>query len=278
MTMRWTLLLAMWCVLWCVLCCERPLTAADAAREVVVVSWNVLADASERERRLPVLLATLRDARPDVIAVQEATTWFSAALAEQPWAKDLHRVVVDPDQPFPGGLAVFTRLPVVRSQVVELPTNMGRCGLLVELSLAQSSFFVGVVHLDSYLEDGLMRSRQLQAMGRALADQQHAVLVGDFNFGDGAREAQDVPAGFADAWSLLHPGKPGFTWDIERSPMARRGSLPNEPSRRLDRVFARSPHWRPTAMTVLGTDAVPDTNGEVFPSDHFGVRVVLSGP
>lgn len=119
--MRRSLLLAMWCVLWCVL----PLIAADAPHEVVVVSWNVLADASERERRRPVLLATSRDARPDVIAVQEATTWFSTALVNEQWAKDLHRVVVDPDQPFPGGLAVFTRLSVVRSQVVELPTNMG---------------------------------------------------------------------------------------------------------------------------------------------------------
>ena len=77
--MRRLLFLAMWCVLWCVL----PLIAAEAPHEVVVVSWNVLADASERERRLPVLLTTLRDARPDVIAVQEATTWFSAALAAQ---------------------------------------------------------------------------------------------------------------------------------------------------------------------------------------------------
>ena len=269
--MRRLLLLAMWCVLWCVL----PLIAAEVPREVVVVSWNVLADASERERRLPVLLTTLRDARPDVIAVQEATTWFSAALVEQPWAKDLHRVTADPDQPFPGGLAVFTRLPVVRSQVVELPTAMGRCGLLVELSVGQASLCVGVVHLDSYLEDGPMRSQQLQAMGRAFAGQQHAVLLGDFNFGDGEREGQDVPPGFVDVWSALHPGKPGFTWDIERSPMARRGSFPHEPSRRLDRVLVRSPTWRAAAMTLLGTEAVPDTKGEVFPSDHFGVRVVL---
>lgn len=269
--MRRLLLLAMWSVLWCAL----PLIAVEAPREVVVVSWNVLADASERERRLPVLLTALRDARPDVLAVQEATTWFSAALAEQPWAKDLQRVTADPDQPFPGGLAVFTRLPVVRSHVVELPTNMGRCGLLVELSVGQVSLCVGVVHLDSYLEDGPIRSRQLQEMGRALGAHPHSVLVGDFNFGDGEREGQDVPHGFVDVWNVLHPGKAGFTWDIERSPMARRGSFPNEPSRRLDRVLTHSPTWRPTAMTLLGTEAVPDTKGEVFPSDHFGVRVVL---
>lgn len=253
-----------------------PVDAADVPQELVVVSWNVLADASERERRLPVLLTALRDARPDVIAVQEATTWFSTALAGEPWAKGLQRVPVVTDQAFPGGLAVFTRVAVVRAQVVELPTGMGRCGMLVELSLGQSSLGIGVVHLDSHLEDGPIRSRQLQAMGRAFAGQQHAVLLGDFNFGDGGREEQDVPPGFIDAWDVLHPGNPGFTWDIERSPMARRGSFPNEPSRRLDRVLVRSSTWRATAMTLLGTEPLPDTNGEVFPSDHFGVRVVLT--
>lgn len=253
-----------------------PLDAADAPQELVVVSWNVLADASERERRLPVLLTTLRDARPDVIAVQEATTWFSSALAAEPWAKDLRRVPVEADHAFPGGLAVFTRLSVVGALVVEIPSDMSRCGLLVELSLGSSSLAVGVVHLDSHLEDGPVRSQQLQAMGRAFAGQQHAVLLGDFNFGDGEPEGRDVPPGFVDVWSVLHPGKPGFTWDIARSPMARRGSFPDEPSRRLDRVLVRSPTWRPTAMSLFGTDPVPDTKGEVFPSDHFGVRVVLT--
>lgn len=270
--MRGYLLLAMLCLypLGAV-----PPEAAEVPQELVVVSWNVLADPSERVRRLPVLLATLRDAHPDVIAVQEATTWFSTALANEPWAKDLQRVPVVTDQAFPGGLAVFTRVAVVRAQVVELPSDMGRCGMLVELSLGQSSLSVGVVHLDSHLEDGPVRSRQLQAMGRAFAGQHHAVLLGDFNFGDGEGEERDVPPGFVDAWSALHPGKPGFTWDIERSPMARRGSFPDEPSRRLDRVLVRSPTWRATAMTLLGTEPVLETKGEVFPSDHFGVRVAL---
>lgn len=266
--MRRFLLLAMLCV--------YPLAAAEEQNELVVVSWNVLADARERERRLPVLLRSLRDARPDVLAVQETTTWFSSALAAEPWARDLRRVPVEADHAFPGGLAVFTRLPVVRAQVVAIPSDMSRCGLLVELSLNSSSLALGVVHLDSHLEDGPIRARQLQAMGHALAEHQHAMLVGDFNFGDGAPETKQVPPGLVDAWTALHPGTPGFTWDIERNPMARRGSFPNEPSRRLDRVLVRSSHWRPTTMTLLGTEPVPDTKGEVFPSDHFGVRAVLT--
>jgi poly(A) polymerase len=271
--MRWALMVAMW-----VMAGGLSSGAAEEPRELVVVSWNVLADAGERARRLPALLSILRDAHADVIAVQEATTWVSTALAAEAWARDLRRVPTGADQPFPGGLALFTRLPLVRAQVVELSTGMGRCGLLIDLAFAQTEICFGVVHLDGHLEDGPMRARQLRTMVQAMAAKPHAVMLGDFNCGDGEAELREVPPAFVDAWSPLHPGEPGFTWDVARSPMARRGSFPGEPSRRLDRVLVRSPHWRPAAMSLLGTEAVPDTGGEVFPSDHFGVRVVLRVP
>ncbi|HEX3134043.1 MAG TPA: endonuclease/exonuclease/phosphatase family protein [Planctomycetota bacterium] len=240
------------------------------------MSWNVLTDANERERRLPALMAELRDAHPDVIAVQEATTWFAVALGTQPWAKDFVRVPADAEQAFPGGLSFFTSFQVQRSQVVDLPTGMARCGLLVEVwtSLGPCSF--GVVHLDSNLEDGPMRSRQLRAMAAALRGPEDALLLGDFNFGDGEAESADLPAGFTDLWPTLHVGDAGFTWDIERSSMAKRSSFPGETSRRLDRVLVRSAHWQAAQMTLLGTAPVAGTDGQLFPSDHFGVRVVLN--
>ena len=39
---------------------------------------------------------------------------------------------------------------------------------------------------------------------------------------------------------------------------------------------AMDPPRELVVATLLGTDPVPDTGGEVFPSDHFGVRVVLT--
>lgn len=255
-----------------------PVMGMDPVRELVVVTWNVLADPAQREQRLPALLAHLRDARADVIAVQEASTWFVAALAAEPWAKDLRRAPIEADHAFPGGLAVFTRLPVTRASVVDLPSTMRRCGICVELTHAQMPLCFGVVHLDSYLEDGAMRAQQLRTMNRTLTAHPHVFLVGDFNFADGDAEEREVLPGTIDAWKVLHPDKPGFTWDIERSSMARRGSFPDEPSRRLDRVLVRSPHWRPVSMSLLGTEPVAGSEGQVFPSDHFGVRVVLRTP
>lgn len=267
------------CLTWCcLLLLMMRLTAEDQKGDLVVVSWNVLGDATDRARRLPALLSEMRGAEADVIAVQEATTWFCSALLAEPWAAELKRVEVDPDRPFPGGLAVFTRLPVARSAVIALPTSMGRCGVGVEVLIDRAPVYFGVVHLDSLLTDGPMRRAQMQEMVRTLMPHAHSVLLGDFNFGDGELEEREVLPGTIDAWKQLHADKPGFTWDIERSPMARRGSFPDEPSRRLDRVLVRSSRWKPTAMTLLGTEPVPGTDGQVFPSDHFGVRAVLSAP
>ncbi len=260
------------------MCCCYVVAGEGPRRELVVVSWNVLADASEREVRLPALLDVLRAACPDVIAVQEVTPWFSAALAAAPWASDLKRVSGDADQPFPGGLALFTHLPLLRQQVVHLPTAMGRCGIVIEVASPGGPLSFAVVHLDSYLEDGPMRARQLRTMATALQGREQVVFLGDFNFGDGAEETAALPAGLLDLWPTMHLNDPGFTWDIARSPMAKRGSFPGEHSRRLDRVLLRSAYWRPNAMNLLGSDPVANTGGLVFPSDHFGVRVVLSAP
>jgi poly(A) polymerase len=267
--------LARWC---CLLLLLTRLAAGDAPRDLVVVDWNVLGDAEERTQRLPALLAALREAKPDIITVQEATTWFCTALAAEPWAADLRRVEVDSDQPFPGGLAVFTRLPVTRSSVVELPTTMGRCGLCVEVMLGRTPLCFGVVHLDSLLTDGPTRVAQVRTMARMLKPYADSILLGDFNCADGDPEEREVLPGTVDVWRLLHPDLTGFTWDIQRSPMAKRNSFADEPSRRLDRVLLRSAAWQPIAMTLLGTEAVPGTDGRVFPSDHFGVRVVLRTP
>ncbi|MDD9936052.1 MAG: hypothetical protein OXT09_20740, partial [Myxococcales bacterium] len=64
-----------------------------------------------------------------------------------------------------------------------------------------------------------------------------------------------------------------FTWDIEKSPMAARGSFPGEPSRRLDRILVRLPGYQPSDVSVLGDEPV-GKNG-VFPSDHFGLAARL---
>ena len=102
----------------------------------------------------------------------------------------------------------------------------------------------------------------------------HHFHYGYFTLSSGLLGA--VAPDFRDAWREVHPKLPGYTWDIEKSRMAREESFPGEPSRRLDRVLFRSSHWTSTRAELLGTEPVSPKNKRLFPSDHFGLLVVFS--
>ena len=111
-----------------------------------------------------------------------------------------------------------------------------------------------------------------------LAPYEAAVLLGDLNFGDGEQpETGHLARRYVDLWTALHPDLPGYTWDMERSEMARQGAFVLEQSRRLDRILARTPHFVPGSITILGDRPVAGSK-VVFPSDHFGLVGVLKKP
>ena len=87
-----------------------------------------------------------------------------------------------------------------------------------------------------------------------------------------------LPGGWSDAWTHLHPGEAGLTYDPKSNPMLRQYKTPLR--RRLDRVFVRLRHWRLHAMEMLGQDALPGgglrfEGRPVLPSDHFGLLLEL---
>jgi len=52
--------------------------------------------------------------------------------------------------------------------------------------------------------------------------------------------------------------------------MAKNGSFPNEPSRRLDRILIKSEKFTPETSAIIGNKPVLNSK-MIFPSDHFGV-------
>jgi tyrosyl-DNA phosphodiesterase 2 len=178
-----------------------------------------------------------------------------------------------------GGLFLISRFPVVRAEFLRLPSQQGRGVLVADVNVPSPdqpavprTLRVATVHLESFLEDGAARAEQLKRVFVLLRDAPHALLLGDFNFGDGEQpETRTLEPAFVDAWLALHPKDPGFTWNIEKNPMAKAGSFPNEPSRRLDRVLLRSPRWEPRETRIVGTAPVAPEKPELFPTDHFGL-------
>ena len=121
---------------------------------------------------------------------------------------------------------------------------------------------------------GPIRARQLALIFKTLAPFKSAIFLGDFNFGDGEEpETSQLNRGYTDLWLALQDGEPGFTWNIEKSEMARKGSFVGERSRRLDRILLRSKRYKPATIRIIGDQAVAP---EIFPSDHFGLVATIA--
>jgi endonuclease/exonuclease/phosphatase family metal-dependent hydrolase len=78
-------------------------------------------------------------------------------------------------------------------------------------------------------------------------------------------------AGFADAWSTLHPGDSGFTWPLHCEDPFSPITTPNQ---RLDLVLFRTGQ---TDLDALTTDLIGNTPSDLtptglWPSDHAGVE------
>jgi endonuclease/exonuclease/phosphatase family metal-dependent hydrolase len=239
-----------------------------------LLSYNVLVDPIFIETRIPALLNVLREAQADVIALQEVAPWFYRILMAQAWARAYNHTAYDPRAS--GGQFILSRLPLRKSSLYVLPGRQLRTAVFAQISLDNQVVAVGTTHLESLLEDGAVRARQLEELFSLADRHSSAILMGDFNFGDKEEpETSHLDKRYRDLWRELKRGDPGYTWDIERSEMARQGSFPDEPSRRLDRVLFRVDGFIPKSVKLVGDRPVPPS---IFPSDHFGVLGEIERP
>ena len=218
----------------------------------------------------------LADAEADVIALQEVTPWLLHELRGQAWAKAYHMPMKD-GQPWPpGGLLIMSRNPIRNPRAGPLPGRQGRAWLVVETQVGGVQVAVATCHLESPLAAGHTRAKQLDVFFDRLHGHGDALFLGDFNFGDGEQpETARLREAYVDAWRATQGDSRGFTWDMHRSAMARRGAFQGEVSRRLDRILVKSNALRPAKAIIIGDEPV-DTEGHVFPSDHFGLLVELT--
>lgn len=253
----------------------RGASTSSSTHQLTLVTYNVLADQSLADHRVPALLAILQATDADIIALQEVTPWFLKALVSQPWTRGYHRT---PSRAggVPGGLLLLSRFPITRTLVASLPGRQGRKALLADLRVDGTTLAVLTCHLESPLQASKTRAAQLAVIWPLLQHAPDAVLLGDLNFGDKVQpESKQLPKTYRDLWSALRKNAPGYTWDNERSAMAKDGAFPGEQSRRLDRILWRSKQWRPHTVRIIGTRPVAPDKPGVFPSDHFGLLGVL---
>ncbi len=234
------------------------------------MTLNVLQIGHSGPARYQAIDAGLRGLKAEVVTLQEVRRLgpkrTSADVLLRDWK---HRAV--------GGrykgyhLAVLSKHPIKRTVEIPFANNRARMAFGAVLDVRGAEVLVVTTHLDYQLKHNKQRAVQLKAIFARAADFKGAVIVtGDFNFGDAAPENSAIPTDYTDAWRALHKDDPGFTWDNTKNPMALRGRLKGEPSRRLDRVLIRGA----TALESRLVFTKP-IKGKLFPSDHFGVLARL---
>jgi endonuclease/exonuclease/phosphatase family metal-dependent hydrolase len=231
---------------------------------------------------------------PDTVAAHDAADQASAIVSGR-----LPHVAYASAMNYGGGLmfgnAVASRHPILEHAAFELPgreTGEVRSLLYALVDHPRGRLPVFVTHLNWKLHHGAVRMRQVafvcervKALAPLDGDTLPPVLMGDFNAEPDADEIRYLrglttidgrSVYFADAWIYGGDGTPGYTFDRKN----RFAAIAHEPPRRIDYIFVRGPDTKlrgePLRTRLAFATPVPGSNGDVWPSDHFGLVTDLS--
>jgi endonuclease/exonuclease/phosphatase family metal-dependent hydrolase len=228
-------------------------------------------------------------------ATDDGTVDQATLIASGMYSNVVYGCAMDYGNGLAFGNAIVTRLPVLRHAAFALPgreTGEGRVLVYALLAHPEGDLPVFVTHLNWKLHHGSVRIRQLEFVVekiRELApiDERSLppVLMGDLNADPDSDEIRylrglatidDKSVYFADAWAYGGDGSPGYTFDRRN----RFAALSHEPPRRIDYIFVRGPdralRGEPLETRVAFAKSVPGPDGEVWPSDHFGLVTDLA--
>ncbi len=252
-------------------------TARDVTRTHLTVStFNIWFDPYFAGQRYQAIADLLGKDPPDVMVFQEVTEAALAVFLAQPWIRrDYFSAAVAGRRVGNYGMLLLSRAPMGGATYTRLPTRARRGILRADLLVNGGRTAVCSVHLDSGKRSAALRARQLGRIFGALEAEDDAVVLGDFNM----REHEDhlVSAPFRDVWCALRPHDAGYTEDTSINDMLV-DSTNKKRSVRFDRVLLKGQRWRAETIDLIGTEPISPDLPRVFPSDHFGVRCLLSVP
>lgn len=253
--------------------------AATPARDVrrshlSVSTFNVWFDPFFASRRHQAIANLLAADPPDVMVFQEITKAALEIFLAQRWIRE-HYLSASVVGRGVGtyGMLLLSRVPLSAVTYTGLPSGARRGFLRADLHVNGARTVVCSVHLDSGKRSAPLREHQLGRIFRALAADSDALALGDFNMRN--RENHLIAAPFQDVWPTLRPGEHGYTEDTSINDM-RHGNTGKKRHVRFDRVLVKGQRWRPESIELIGTEPISSDHPRVFPSDHFGVRCVLT--
>jgi endonuclease/exonuclease/phosphatase family metal-dependent hydrolase len=274
---------------------------------LTVATLNIWNKTGPWLERLPLIKSQLSALSPDLLGLQEVLRMTPVPAGGNPLDADQAAQIADglgysiaygAAMNFGNGLefgnAVLSRHPIVEQDNFILPgaeTGETRALVYALLKTPYGELPAFVTHLNWKLHHGSVRLRQVQAIAERIADlcpigegRLPPVLMGDFNadpdsdeirFLRGSATIDGRSVFYADAWSYGGGEGPGYTFDRRN----RFAALAHEPPRRIDYIFVRGPdrlyRGEPLATRLAFCTSEPGSDGEIWPSDHFGVVTEL---
>lgn len=231
-------------------------------------TFNIWHDAGDWQARLPLIVAALRHADADVIALQEVLEDADKGLASH--AQTLSDALggyafhfasadaVGSRRRF--GCALLTRLPVLEQDDWRLePLSDYRVAVRVRVVVEGLPVDVVCTHLAWQPDAGAVRARQLESLLAWLpAGDVPVVLMGDFN-----APLSDAGLAVLDKRFRNAPLPPSVATTLNPA----QGHAP----RIIDHIFFQRDSFVSSDAALFGERA---SNG-TYPSDHFGVSATL---
>ncbi|GAB3303856.1 endonuclease/exonuclease/phosphatase family protein [Luteimonas notoginsengisoli] len=251
-----------------------PKTRADAAApELTLVTLNLWHDKGDWPKREKLIVARLRELRPDVIALQEVLQRDglpnqARTLAEALGYEYVFASVDADSRPQRFGNAILSRHPILAHDwKALLPLDDFRSIVRVRVAVDGRQVNVYDTHLHWTEQGGAIRATQVRdalAYIARTAGDAPSVLAGDLNASMDAPELQPLLGDFLDAYAAMHPGMaPG---DRAHATL----DLAQYPPRHIDQVLLQREAFVPLQARVILDD--PDAEGTLA-SDHYGVLV-----
>jgi endonuclease/exonuclease/phosphatase family metal-dependent hydrolase len=258
-------------------CASIPTTVstADAARppELTLVTLNLWHDKGEWPKREKLIVAALRELRPDVITLQEVFQHEglpnqARTLAEALGYEYVFASVDPPGKARRFGNAILTRHPILGRDWRALePLDDYRTIARVRIAVDGRQINVYDTHLHWTGQGGAIRAQQVGDALRYISatdDGLPSVLAGDLNASMDAPELRPLLASFLDAYAAMHPGMAAA--DRAHSTL----NLDRYPPRHIDQVLLQRGAFVPTQAQLIFDR--PDEAG-TWASDHYGVLV-----
>ena len=251
-----------------------------------VITLNTLVDLSDWDLRGQVIVKTLTDLQPDLIAFQEVVLPLNTAQ----WVADQlegYQVYITPGAGLMGNneaLAILTRLQVLNLNVLDLKYQNRKAQVLTMLKDQQVFLYVNT-HLQWQEEPAPQRLEQAQIITARLAQYPRRVpriIAGDFNTHPGSATYLHLLEKYASAYVKTHGREPDKTFPSPLNRQALRTDPGNQyhhflnkddAAATLDYIFV-SPGIQVMKCEVVFDTPHPDF-AHIYASDHFGLMADL---